>query len=127
MCVPCCYMGLFSNKAAAAICQDTNEIKLSLHCVSFRSMSLSLSAAAMSVSQTENGNLRESCEIAFALMKVISLRTRSRLIHSIRIDSDCSVAHFFCLSHNRQTDDICMNMSVCPSPGSQIECLASNL
>lgn len=34
-------------------------------------------------------------QIGFALMKVISLGKKSRLIHKMRIDSDCAAAHFF--------------------------------
>lgn len=73
----------------------TTKMKLSLHCVSFCSTSLS----PLQQCQSDRRKMKIfATQIGFALMKVISLGTKSGLICEIRIDADCSAAHFSCFS-----------------------------
>ena len=90
--MPCWHLRLFSNKEATAICQKT-QIKWNCHhTVSSCSPSLSLSLQHL---QPDRRKMKIfATQIGFALMKVISLRTKSRIIHEIRINSDFSWSSF---------------------------------
>lgn len=69
-------------------CTRTSKMDFTSHRASFSAATMSI-RMKMKISATQ---------IGFALMKVISLGKKSRLIHEMRIDSHCSATHSFFFS-----------------------------